>query len=850
MANDPNMLNLPMVPVGASGVTGLEPTSPLMDLIRAYQKNISPEPYAQPLMYDWYNMTPEQRVAAGLDPNFPPYSQESDLLASRPMSIGFPPAVKGGAAILKGTVGKGRAGLGLGRGAVGTPPAGGAPVSKAADIAAAMRRPPLGRMNVSGSLPTGQTPFPSSLPQAPRAGLNLRGSLSPEQAIKMQGSGVGLGNVPRSAALKTPPAPGVKYGAGPRRQASYPIQKPRELARQQFSDLMTSSPQRVPAGMQSPIAPLTEAYSKLSAPTQRLLPVAAGTGLAAGVLSRPDAPTPDTNAELAAAYQRMQNQSSPLMSEEAMSMMPPASTSAPAAATPGVPASIAGDVSPFQDNDMPAPAASIAAQMPGQTAGVPGGYKVRDRDMLADIATADLIAKGQTPSTADVMRRVQELQKEIGITDPRKLQTFAQSGAPIKSVAANISPAGAYAKRFGTAKAKAAPKPMAQPSKPKLKQQTLLSDFRVPGKKSISDAGAATTGLGGPDRSDLIGMMLQATKNQMPSLDSAAPRMPAKLPSLSTESSASDFPPSKGMNAPDFELLPPDYLPKFAKGGEISNKSNPALWAASKSEALNKMGGKHSARAMQLATSIYQKKGGKYKGSKSSKNRLANWGKQNMEKGGEVMGGVPGVDSVPILAQQGEYVIPKPIVDSIKTGMPMPTDSVEMMGEMRKMLSNWNPTTEEGKKYHEEVEMLLAKRSSNFPMTKPDMDMPEMKYGGKVMNMPQMMYGGKVDKMPEMMYGGGVKKMPQMMYGGEVSSAEKTGLDSKDRNQLINMMLRATADQMPNAGSYLSRNPFSESIPATIPMSRNPFVENFPTKKMQKMMYGGAVKKKTKMMGY
>jgi len=503
-----------------------------------------------------------------------------------------------------------------------------------------------------------------------------------------------------------------------------------------------------------------------------------------------------------------------------MSMMPPASASA----VPGVPASIAGNVTPFRDNDMPAPAASIAAQMPGQTAGVPGGYKVRDRDMLADIATADLIKKGQTPSTADVMRRVQELQKEIGITDPRKLQTFAQSGAPIKSVAADISPAGAYAKRFGTAKAKATPKPMAQPSKPKLRQQTELSDFRVPGKKSISDTGAATTGLGGPDRSDLIGMMMQATKNQMPSLDSAAPRMPAPSVKDSPEMKAmnqtvrdmslANIMPSimGGKNKQDNNTLKtrtqdiPDFLSGpfvevRAKGGEISNKSNPALWAASKSEALNKMGGKHSARAMQLATSIYQKKGGKYKGSKSSKNRLANWGKQNMEKGGEVMGGVPGVDSVPILAQQGEYVIPKPIVDSIKTGMPMPTDSVEMMGEMRKMLSNWNPTTEEGKKYHEEVEMLLAKRSSNFPMTKPDMDMPEMKYGGKVMNMPQMMYGGKVDKMPEMMYGGSVKKMPQMMYGGSVKNMP---------------------EMMYGGG----------------------------VKKMQKMMYGGAVKKKTKMMGY
>ena len=820
MANDPNMLNLPMrTPAPLID-------DPLGDLYSYLRSNYIGGPYAQPLVPDFMAMTPEQReqFLASLPKGDPMYSEYMRQFMG-PVTPGIgairKAAQQGGAAILKGTVGKGGAGLGMGRGAFTAPPAGGAPVSKAADIAAAMRRPPLGRMNVSGSLPTGQTPFPSSLPQAPRAGLNLRGSLSPEQAIKMQGSGVGLGNVPRSAALKTSPTPGVKYGAGPGRQATYPINKPRELARQQFSDLMTSSPQRVPAGMQSPIAPLTEAYSKLSAPAQRLLPLSAGTGLAAGVLSRPDAPTPDTNAELAAAYQRMQNQSSPLMSEEAMSMMPPASASA----VPGVPASIAGNVTPFRDDDMPAPAASIAAQMPGQTAGVPGGYKVRDRDMLADIATADLIAKGKTDfTTADVMRRVQELQKEIGITDPRKLQTFAQSGAPIKSVAANISPAGAYAKRFSTAKAKAAPKPMAQPSKPKLKQQTLLSDFRVPGAKPISDTGAVTTGLGGKDRSDLIGMMLQATKSQMPSLDSAAPRMPAPSVKDSPEMKAmnqtvrdmslANIMPSimGGKNKQDNNTLKtrtqdiPDFLSGpfvevRAKGGEISNKSNPALWAASKSEALNKMGGKHSARAMQLATSIYQKKGGKYKGSKSSKNRLANWGKQNMEKGGEVMGGVPGVDSVPILAQQGEYVIPKPIVDSIKTGMPMPTDSVEMMGEMRKMLSNWNPTTEEGKKYHEEVEMLLAKRSSNFPMTKPDMDMPEMKYGGKVMNMPQMMYGGSVKKMPQMMYGGGVKKMQKMMYGGAVKNMP---------------------EMMYGGG----------------------------VKKMPQMMYGGAVKKKTKMMGY
>lgn len=60
----------------------------------------------------------------------------------------------------------------------------------------------------------------------------------------------------------------------------------------------------------------------------------------------------------------------------------------------------------------------------------------------------------------------------------------------------------------------------------------------------------------------------------------------------------------------------------------IAKKSNPKLWEAAKREAKAKMGGKHSARAMQLAVAIYKKKGGKYKGVKSSGNSLAKWSKQ------------------------------------------------------------------------------------------------------------------------------------------------------------------------------------------------------------------------------
>ena len=61
----------------------------------------------------------------------------------------------------------------------------------------------------------------------------------------------------------------------------------------------------------------------------------------------------------------------------------------------------------------------------------------------------------------------------------------------------------------------------------------------------------------------------------------------------------------------------------------VAKKTNPALWEKAKAEAKARMGGKHSARAMQLAVSIYKKKGGGYKGEKSSSNKLAKWTKQD-----------------------------------------------------------------------------------------------------------------------------------------------------------------------------------------------------------------------------
>ena len=59
-----------------------------------------------------------------------------------------------------------------------------------------------------------------------------------------------------------------------------------------------------------------------------------------------------------------------------------------------------------------------------------------------------------------------------------------------------------------------------------------------------------------------------------------------------------------------------------------AEKANPELWEKAKAKAKRKMGGKHSARAMQLAVKYYKEMGGKYKGAKKSSNKLSKWTKQ------------------------------------------------------------------------------------------------------------------------------------------------------------------------------------------------------------------------------
>ena len=62
---------------------------------------------------------------------------------------------------------------------------------------------------------------------------------------------------------------------------------------------------------------------------------------------------------------------------------------------------------------------------------------------------------------------------------------------------------------------------------------------------------------------------------------------------------------------------------------ETAQKTDPSKWERAKADAKAKMGGKHSARAMQEATRLYKERGGGYSGAKSSENKLARWGKED-----------------------------------------------------------------------------------------------------------------------------------------------------------------------------------------------------------------------------
>ena len=61
----------------------------------------------------------------------------------------------------------------------------------------------------------------------------------------------------------------------------------------------------------------------------------------------------------------------------------------------------------------------------------------------------------------------------------------------------------------------------------------------------------------------------------------------------------------------------------------VAKKTSPDKWEKAKTDAKARMGGKHSARAMQLATKLYKERGGGYSGAKDSDNKLSKWTKED-----------------------------------------------------------------------------------------------------------------------------------------------------------------------------------------------------------------------------
>jgi hypothetical protein len=92
----------------------------------------------------------------------------------------------------------------------------------------------------------------------------------------------------------------------------------------------------------------------------------------------------------------------------------------------------------------------------------------------------------------------------------------------------------------------------------------------------------------------------------------------------------------------------------------IAKKKDPKKWAAAKSKAKARMGGKHSARAMQLATKIYKDGGGTYEGKKpdAKSNKMKKWTAERWQT-------KSGKNSTEGPNATGERYLPKKKIDSM-----------------------------------------------------------------------------------------------------------------------------------------------------------------------------------------
>ena len=115
---------------------------------------------------------------------------------------------------------------------------------------------------------------------------------------------------------------------------------------------------------------------------------------------------------------------------------------------------------------------------------------------------------------------------------------------------------------------------------------------------------------------------------------------------------------------------------------KTAEKTDPKKWEAAKRDAKAKMGGKHSARAMQLATKLYKERGGGYKGKKSKSNKLSKWTRQKWKYSGKDKPGPGG---------KGVY-LPEARIKQLKK-------TEEGRKKLRKAVAKKNKATREGKQY-------------------------------------------------------------------------------------------------------------------------------------------------------
>lgn len=64
---------------------------------------------------------------------------------------------------------------------------------------------------------------------------------------------------------------------------------------------------------------------------------------------------------------------------------------------------------------------------------------------------------------------------------------------------------------------------------------------------------------------------------------------------------------------------------------QTAKKLDPEKWEKAKKDAVRKMGGVHSARAMQYAVQLYKERGGRYVGRKTGKEGLSLWTKEKWQ---------------------------------------------------------------------------------------------------------------------------------------------------------------------------------------------------------------------------